>query len=62
MKKDKRFIVTYKESGFRVLIDRTTGVNYVYMSSGYGGGICALLDRDGKPIVTSIPSSEDSYI
>lgn len=54
-KKDDRFIVTYKEGGMyvrKVLVDKKTGVNYLYVSEGYSGGLCPLLDRDGKPVVT----------
>ena len=45
-KKEKRFIVTQTQGGgftgpgFYVLVDKQTGVNYVYASGGYGGGIC----------------------
>lgn len=58
MKKEKRFIRTYSQSGFatgvEILVDRETGVNYMYCSSGYSGGLTPLLDRDGKPIVTTV--------
>ena len=58
MKKDKRFVKTYSQSGFatgvEILVDRETGVNYLYCSSGYSGGLTPLLDRDGKPIVTHV--------
>lgn len=56
MGKDKRFVQTYKESGVRVLVDKTTGVNYLYMSSGYGGGVTPLLNADGTPIITHVSS------
>jgi hypothetical protein len=36
----------------RVIIDRETGVNYLYVGCGYGGGLTPLLDATGKPIVT----------
>jgi hypothetical protein len=35
-----------------VIIDKETGVNYLYVCRGYGGGLTPLLDSDGKPIVT----------
>ena len=58
MKKEKRFIRTYSQSGFatgvEILVDGETGVNYMYCSSGYSGGLTPLLDRDGKPIVTTV--------
>ena len=55
---DKRFIIKEKQGGFSigtyVLVDRLTGVNYLYCNSGYSGGLTVLLDADGKPIVTPI--------
>ena len=36
----------------RVIIDRETGVTYLYVACGYGGGLTPLLDENGKPIVT----------
>ncbi len=38
--------------GYTVLVDRTTGVNYLFVSNGNSGGLSVLLDKDGKPIVT----------
>ena len=35
-----------------VIIDKETGVNYLYVCRGYGGGLTPLLDADGKPIIT----------
>ena len=36
----------------RVIIDKETGVNYLFVACGYGGGLTPLLDSDGKPIIT----------
>ena len=64
MKKEKRFVKVLAEGGgfsapaTYVLIDRTTGVNYLYAASGYGGGLCPLLNRDGTPVVTAVPREE----
>lgn len=33
-----------------VLLDTTTGVQYLFVHSGYAGGLCPLVDRDGKPL------------
>ena len=59
---DKRFVRTYKQSGwsvtFQVWVDRETGVNYIYSSSGYSGGLTPLLDREGKPVVTPVSGSD----
>ena len=56
MSKYKRFEKTYSQDGgaVKIWVDKETGVNYLYLSGGYGGGLTVLLDKDGKPIVTSI--------
>ena len=36
----------------RVIVDKETGVNYLFVACGSGGGLTPLLDSDGKPIVT----------
>ena len=64
MAKDKRFIVTEKEGSaftnlIQVLVDKHTGVNYMYIQSGNSGGLTPLLDRDGKPVITSTASLEE---
>ena len=62
--KTDRFICTevsrsaFEATQQRVLVDRTTGVNYLWVSSGYGGGLTILVDAEGKPIVTPIPREE----
>lgn len=64
-KKEKRFIKVHTESGglsaptTYVLVDRETGVNYLYASAGYSGGITPLLNRDGSPIITPVPKTYD---
>ena len=54
MAKEKRFEKIYSQGAGATIIfrDRQTGVQYLYVSGGYGGGLTPLLDRDGKPIVT----------
>ena len=54
MAKEKRFEKIYsQEAGStQIWVDKETGVNYLYHSSGYAGGLTVLLDKDGKPIVT----------
>ena len=42
----------------RILVDRKTGVNYLWMASGYAGGLTVLVDAEGKPIVTPVPREE----
>lgn len=56
MAKEKRFEKVYSQDlgSTMILVDKETGVNYLWVSSGYGGGLTPLLDRDGKPVVTPI--------
>ena len=56
-KKEERFIKVYSENlgSEYILVDKKTGVNYLFVQSGYAGGLTPLLDRDGKPIITTIP-------
>ena len=55
---EKRFIKTYTQSTFgtetKILVDRETGVNYLFHQSGHAGGLTPLLDKDGKPVVTTV--------
>ncbi len=55
----KRFEILYKEGnalvgeGQRcVLVDKETGVNYLFIQAGYAGGLSPLLDAEGRPVVT----------
>lgn len=56
MAKEKRFVKVYSQGAGStvILIDKETGVNYLFHSSGYAGGLTVLLDRDGKPVITPI--------
>ena len=63
MGKEKRFVKTYSQSGLadnliQIWVDRQTGVNYLYSASGYSGGLTALLNPDGTPVVTPVPPEE----
>lgn len=61
-KKDKRFIEVYSEDGMtisKVLVDRQTGVNYLFHASGYAGGLTPLLKPDGTPVVTPVSRYEE---
>ena len=56
MKKGNRFVEIYREgSGFgtqkTILVDRETGVHYLFIKSGYGTSITPLLGSDGQPVV-----------
>ena len=64
MADDKRFIVTYKQGGFvdpevKILVDKQTGVNYMWTAAGYAGGLSPLLNRDGTVVVTPVPKQYD---
>ncbi len=62
--KEDRFIKTvvdgggFSDSRFEIYVDKKTGVNYLFTQSGYAGGLCVLVDREGKPIVTPVPYEE----
>ena len=59
-KKEERFIKVHSENmgSEMIFIDKQTGVNYLFVSSGYAGGLTPLLNRDGTPIVSSLPVEE----
>lgn len=56
MAKNDRFEVVRQEGNGltsiqrMVLMDTATGVQYLFVQSGYAGGLCPLLDKDGKPL------------
>ena len=56
MAKEKRFEKTYSQSlgSIEIWVDTETGVNYLFHSSGYAGGMTVLLDREGNPVITPI--------
>ena len=58
-KRNGRFEVILNEGSalseggqMQILVDMETGVNYLWVKSGYAGGLTPLLDADGKPIIT----------
>lgn len=59
-KKEERFVKVHSEAmgGRMILVDKVTGVNYLFVSVGYGGGLTPLLDREGKPIISALPVKE----
>ena len=61
MGKDERFVRIYSQGKITVSeiwVDTVTGVNYVYHAAGYSGGLTVLLDRDGKPVISSAAEIE----
>lgn len=57
MSDKKRFKIFDKEngkmgiSGTRIIVDKETGVQYLYAFDGYAGGLTLLVDRNGKPLL-----------
>ena len=56
MSKDKRFMKVYSQGlgSMEIWVDCETGVNYLYRSGGYGGGLTPLLDREGRVVVSPV--------
>ena len=56
MAKSDRFQIVQEEGNGltndvrKVLLDTSTGVQYLFVHSCYAGGLCPLLDKDGKPL------------
>ncbi|MBQ8621970.1 MAG: xylan 1,4-beta-xylosidase [Oscillospiraceae bacterium] len=60
MASDKRFVKVWSDGAFgsnEIWVDQETGVNYLFHASGYAGGLTPLLNRDGTPVVTPVPSN-----
>lgn len=68
--KNERFEKIYSQGNINITeiwVDKQTGVNYVFHASGYAGGLTPLLDKYGKPVVSSvingnIQSGDDKFI
>ena len=60
-RKKERFVKVYSENlgSEMIFVDRETGVNYLFIQSGYAGGLTPLLNRDGTPVITPIPNEYD---
>lgn len=62
-KQEDRFVKIYSQSGgftgnyMVIYVDKETGVNYLFSSSGNAGGLTPLLNRDGTPVITPIPKN-----
>ena len=62
MAKDSRFVKVYSDGAFgsnEIWVDKLTGVNYRFPAAGYAGGLPPLLNRDGTPVITSVPREEE---
>jgi len=60
-KKEERFIRIHSENfdSELILVDKKTGVNYLFVSRGYAGGLTPLLNPDGTPVVTPVSQYRD---
>ncbi len=64
VKKEDRFVKIlvdgggFTENHMAIYVDKKTGVNYLFSCSGNAGGLCVLVDREGKPIVSALPLEE----
>ena len=60
-KKQERFVRIHSENmgGEQIIVDVVTGVNYLFVTSGYAGGLTVLLDRDGKPVISALHLQEN---
>lgn len=45
--------------GSYVIVDQKTGVNYLFVQSGYSGGLTPLLNRDGSPVITTVTTKHE---
>lgn len=57
-----RFVIETRQGNdfsmsYKVIVDRETGVNYLFVNYGYSGGLTPLLDSEGKPVVTEYITS-----
>lgn len=58
----RRFEKIYSQGiggGIEIWMDRATGVQYLYIGGGYGGGLTPLLDQGGRPLVWEGPLDEE---
>ena len=61
-KKEERFVNVYTQgalSSVQILVDKETGVNYLFHQSGYAGGLTPLLKPDGTPVVTPVSKYDE---
>ena len=57
MASEKRFEKIYSQGMIdtvEILVDRETGVNYMFVTSGNAGGLTPLLNRDGTPVISPV--------
>ncbi len=61
-KKYERFKQVYTQGVVNVSeiwVDKETGVNYLYHQTGQAAGLTVILDREGKPVISTITDDEE---
>ncbi len=61
-KKEKRFVCIHNEGAINsneIWVDTKTGVNYFFHQCGNSGGLTPLLNRDGTPVISTLPITEE---
>jgi hypothetical protein len=48
---EKRIKVVSREGQRYIFVDTETNVMYLYVRTGYSGGLTVMLDADGKPMI-----------
>jgi hypothetical protein len=64
-KDENRFVVRLGESlgltfSAKILVDKRTGVQYLFVAEGYGAGLTPLLGLDGKPLLLGLSDLEEA--
>lgn len=60
MAKNERFEIIHQEGNglsrpqCMVLMDTATGVQYLFVQSGYAGGLCPLVNKEGGPVTWDV--------
>lgn len=54
---DGRFVADRNLQGV-VVTDTETGVQYLFVAYGYGGGMTVLVDENGKPLLKQVSADE----
>lgn len=52
-----RFEKVYSQGAMNVIevwVDKETGVNYIFHAAGNAGGLTVLLDREGRPVISTV--------
>ncbi len=62
-KKEKRFVKIHSEhfGSVEIWVDKRTGVNYLFKTCGNAGGVCPLIDAEGRPVVTPVSVEEKGF-